>query len=314
MRFAIVGAGGVGGYFGGRLVEAGHDVWFIARGAHLQAMREGGVRIDSVNGDFALPRVQATEDSAEVGTVDAVIVTVKNWQLPDVVPVIRPMLGTDTAVIPLLNGVEAVDVLAAALGRDHLLGGLCRIAARVEGPGHIVHDAIEPTLVFGELDDRHSERALQLREAFSRAAFVSELAPDIQVALWQKFMLIATWSGVGAVTRAPVGVWRALPGTRRLAEDCLREIRTIANARGIAVAGERVDQTLAFIDSVGAGAIASMQRDIMDGRPSELESQNGSAVRLGAEAGVPTPVNSFLYHALLPQEQAARGGETEPSS
>lgn len=307
MRIAIVGAGGVGGYFGGRLAEAGHDVWLIARGAHLEAMRNEGLRVESINGDFALPAIQATDDAAEVGGVDLVIVTVKNWQLPEVVPVIRPMLGADTAVIPLLNGVEAVDVLAEALGRQHLMGGLCRIAARVEAPGRIVHDAIEPTIVFGELDDRRSDRALRILEAFTGASFVGELAPDIQVALWQKFMLIATWSGVGGVTRAPVGVWRALPGSRRMAEDCLREILAVAHARGIPVAEERVEQTLAFIDSVGAGAIASMQRDIMDGRPSELESQSGAAVRLGIDAGVPTPVNAFIYHALLPQERAARG-------
>lgn len=309
MRIAIVGAGGVGGYFGGRLAGAGHDVWLIARGTHLAAMRNEGLRVDSINGDFVLPSVQATDDSADVGTADVVVVTVKNWQLPEVVPVIRPMLGTETAVIPLLNGVEAVDVLADAFGRDHLLGGLCRIAARVEAPGHIVHDAIEPTIVFGELDDRHTDRVLGIREAFAGAGFVAELAPDIQVALWQKFMLIATWSGVGAVTRVPVGVWRSLPGTRSMAEGCLREILAIANARGIPVAEERVEQTLAFIDSVGAGAIASMQRDVMDGRRSELESQSGAAVRLGAAAGVPTPVNSFIYQTLLPQEQAAVAGK-----
>lgn len=307
MRIAMVGAGGVGGYFGGRLAEAGHDVWLVARGRHLAALREGGLRVDSVRGDFALPAVQATDDTTEIGAVDAVVVTVKNWQLPGVVEAIRPLLAEHTAVIPLLNGVEAVDVLGEAIGRRHVMGGLCRIAARVESPGHIVHDAIEPTIVFGEMDDRRSERALAILEAFSKADFATELAPDIQVALWEKFMLIATWSGVGAVTRVPVGVWRSLEGSRGIAEECLREILAIARARGIAVAEERVEKTLAFIDSVGAGALASMQRDIMEGRPSELESQNGAVVRLGAEAGVPTPINRFLYHALLPQEQAARG-------
>ncbi|WP_405284520.1 2-dehydropantoate 2-reductase [Gaopeijia maritima] len=307
MRIAMVGAGGVGGYFGGRLAQAGHDVWLVARGRHLAALREGGLRVDSVHGDFALPAVQATDDTGEIGAVDAVIVTVKNWQLPGVVEAIRPLLAEHTAVIPLLNGVEAVDVLGEALGHRHVLGGLCRIAARVESPGHIVHDAIDPTIVFGEMDDRRSERALGILEAFSKGGFVAELASDIQVALWEKFMLIATWSGVGAVTRAPVGVWRSLQGSRGIAEQCLREILAIARARGVAVADERVEKTLAFIDSVGEGALASMQRDIMEGRPSELESQNGAVVRLGAEAGVPTPVNHFLYHVLLPQERAARG-------
>ncbi len=306
MRIAIVGTGGVGGYFGGRLAAAGHDVGFIARGAHLATLRADGLRVDSINGDFAVQPVRASADPESIGPVDAVIVAVKTWQLPDLAPQIRPLLGEDTVVVPLLNGIEAADVLADALGRHHILGGLCRIAAHVEGPGHIVHEAIEPTIVFGEFDNRQSERALGLLQAFQGAGFEASLAPDIDVALWEKFMLIATWSGVGSVTRAPVGVWRSLAGSRAMAEACLREILAVAHARGVGVSDERVVKTLAFIDRVGGDAIASMQRDIMSGRPSELESQNGAVVRLAAASGVEAPTNAFIYHALLPQEQAAR--------
>lgn len=306
MRIAIVGAGGVGGYFGGRLAAAGHQVAFIARGAHLAALRADGLRVDSIRGDFVVDPVQATDAPEAIGPVDAVIVAVKAWQLPEVAPAIRPLLDDDTAVVPLLNGIEAVDHLADALGRHHILGGLCRIAAHREGPGHIVHEAIEPTIVFGELDNARSERALRLQDAFAEAGFEGKLAPDIAVALWEKFMLIATWSGVGSVTRAPVGVWRSLPGSRGMAEACLREILALAHARGIAVSDERVAKTIAFLDSVEAGAIASMQRDIMSGRPSELESQTGAVVRLAAESGIEAPTHGFIYHSLLPQEQAAR--------
>lgn len=307
MKIAVMGTGGVGGYFGGRLARAGHDVTFIARGAHLDALRAHGLRVDSTAGDFVVSPVHATSDPGEVGTVDAVIVAVKSWQLPGAAQALRPMIADETVVLPLLNGVEAADVLSQAVGPGRTLGGLCRILAAIEGPGHIRHAGMEPSVVLGELDGAPSERARRLHAAFAEAGVRTTLADDVQVAIWEKFMLIATWSGIGAVTRAPVGVWRALPGTRALAEAALREVQMLAQARGVNVATAAVARTLEFIDGVPQGGIASMQRDIMQGRPSELEAQSGAIVRLASEAGVSVPTHAFLYHTLVPQERAARG-------
>jgi 2-dehydropantoate 2-reductase len=307
MKIAVMGTGGVGGYFGGRLAQAGHDLTFIARGAHLDALRANGLRVDSTAGDFTVSPVRATSDPADVGAVDAVIVAVKSWQLPAAAAALRPLIGEDTVVLPLLNGVEAADVLAEALGPGRTLGGLCRILAAIEAPGHIRHAGMEPSVVLGELDGSTSERARRLHAAFVDAGVRATLADDVQAAIWEKFMLIATWSGIGAVTRAPVGVWRALPGTRALAEAALGEVRMLAHARGVALPDATVHRTLEFIDGVPAGGVASMQRDIMEGRPSELEAQSGAVVRLASEAGVSVPTHAFLYHALLPQERTARG-------
>lgn len=307
MRIAVIGVGGVGGYFGGRLARAGHDVSFIARGEHLRAIRERGLRVESTAGDFLIQPAQASDDPAEVGAVDAVIVSVKSWQLAEAARAARPLLGPDTAVLPLLNGVEAADTLAAELGAAHTLGGLCRIMAFIAGPGHIRHTGIEPSLALGELDNRRSPRAERLLAAFREAGVRADIPADIQVAVWEKFMLIVTWSGIGAVTRAPIGAWRALPGTRAMAEALLDEVVAVANARGVPLPVSRIAQTMGFLDGVPAGGTASMQRDVMEGRPSELEAQNGAVVRLGAAAGVDTPVNAFIYHSLLPQERAARG-------
>jgi 2-dehydropantoate 2-reductase len=270
-------------------------------------MLHRGLRVDSVSGDFVVHPVRATADPGTVGVVDAVIIAVKSWQLPDAASAVRPLLDDDTPVLPLLNGVEATDVLSEALGREHVLGGLCRIAAQIAGPGHIVHSAIEPSIILGELDNRRSGRARRLHGALIGAGVSSELATDIAAAIWEKFMLIATWSGIGAVTREPIGAWRAQPGTRSMAEACLREILSLARARGIALPEDQVERTLTFFDAIPHEGTASMQRDVVSGRPSELESQSGAVVRLGKAAGVPTPTHAFLYHSLLPQERAARG-------
>lgn len=307
MRIAVVGAGGVGGYFGGRLSEAGHEVHLIARGDHLEAIRRDGLRVESTLGDFVTSPAGTTADPGEIGPVDAVLVAVKGWQLPEAARSARPLLGPDTLVLPLLNGVEAPDVLAGVLGREHVLGGVCRIVSEIVEPGRIRHSAMEPAVVLGTLDGTPSAGAEQLRGALEEAGVQAEVTDDIHAAIWQKFMLIATWSGIGAVTRAPVGVWRSLPGTRAMADSCLREILAIAEARGIAAREEWVSGTLHFIDAVAPHGTASMQRDVVEGRPSELESQNGAAVRLAQDAGVPAPVNRFLYHSLLPQERVARG-------
>lgn len=307
MRIVILGSGGVGGYFGGRLAQAGEEVIFVARGDHLRAMRSQGLRVESIKGDFIIHPVQATDDPQIAGEADFVLVCVKAWQVPEVAPLVRPMTGPQTAVVFLGNGVEAPDQLKAALGSEHVLGGLCQISSLVAGPGHIRHVGIEPHVVFGELDGRSSQRVERLKQAFERAGVSVAVPADILSAMWDKFLFIASISGVGAVARAPAGVLRRLPETRRLLEQAMQEILTLAHACQIALPEEAVTKRMAFVDGLPAAVVASMQRDIMEGRPSELNSQNGAVVRMGLETGTPTPTHTFLYHSLLPQELRARG-------
>jgi 2-dehydropantoate 2-reductase len=307
VRVVVVGAGAVGGYFGGRLAEAGEDVVFLARGAHLDALRVGGLRLESPEGDLLLADVQATSDVAEAGTADLVLVCVKGWQVPDVAATIHPIVGPDTAVLPLQNGVEATEQLAEVLGGERVLIGLCKILSMIVAPGHIRHMGVQPRVLLGEPDNVPSRRVQSIMAAFEGAGVAVENPSDIGVALWEKFLLISSLGGVGAVTRSPTGVIRGVPEARALLQEAMEEIAAVATARGIAFPGDSVSRALSFIDGMPEGATASMQRDIMEGRPSELESQNGAVVRLGAAAGVETPVHRFIYNALRPMEMAARG-------
>ena len=308
MRIAMFGTGSVGGYFGGRLAHAGEDVVFIARGDHLQTMLTSGLKVDSVKDEFTVQPVTATDNPASVGTVDLIVVGVKAWQVLEAAEAMQPMVGPHTMVLPLQNGVEAPDQLAAKIGREHVLGGLCRLIAMIAGPGHIRHVGVEPTIVIGELDNARTERIETVRQLFDKTPGIHiEIAADIQAALWQKFMLIAAWSGVGAVTRSPVGIFRSQSGSRQMLQQTLTEIESVARARGIRLPEDVVASTLGFFDSLPGEGTASMQRDVMEGRPSELEYQNGAVVRLGEDAGVQTPVNAFIYNSLLPMELRARG-------
>lgn len=307
MRIAVYGAGSVGGYFGGRLAEAGEEVVFIARGDHLKAIQNRGLKVESPKGDFLIQPAQATDDSAVVGQVDVILLGVKAWQVPKAASEIQPMVGENTFVVPLQNGVDAPYQLSEVLGVGKVLGGLCRISAMIAAPGLIRHAGIEPYIAFGELDRHPSQRSERLRAAFESAGVWVEVPLDIQAAMWEKFVFIAAISGVGAVTRMPVGSYRSIPETRQVLVAALEETVNVALGRGIGAPPELVKRTIALIDGLPAGATASMQRDIIEGRPSELEAQNGAVVRLGAEVGVPTPVHSYLYASLLPQELQARG-------
>jgi 2-dehydropantoate 2-reductase len=307
MRIAIFGTGAVGGYLGGRLAEAGENVVFIARGENLQALRANGLRVDSIKGDFVVQPVYATDDPTEAGVVDVILLGVKAWQVPEAAQAMRPMVGPQTFVVPLQNGVEAPSQLAAALGHEHVLGGLCGFIAFIVEPGHIRHAGADPFIRFGELDNRPSERVERLRQAFDRASGLTvEIPPDIQVAMWQKFLFVTAWSGMGAVTRAPIGVFRSQPGTRQMLERTISEIYYLARARNITLPKDIIGKTMEFLDSMPPDGTASMQRDIMNGRPSELEAQNGAVVRMGQQEGVETPINAFIYYSLLPMEMRAR--------
>lgn len=307
MRIAVFGGGGVGGYFGGRLAQAGEDVVFIARGAHLRALQNDGLHVESVLGDFVVQPVQATDDPTQVGVVDAVFVGVKASQVSEVAAAMRPLLGPATCVVPLQNGVEAPAQLVAVLGASHVVGGLCGLESFVTAPGCIRHASAVPFVKFGELDNRPSPRLEQLRQAFVRAGVTVEIPADIQAALWMKFLFITPCSGIGALTRAPIGIWRRLPETRQMSEQAVHEVLGVAHARGIALPTDALRTTMDLIDSVSPEATVSMQRDIMAGHPSELEAQIGVVVRLGQSAGVATPLHAFIYGSLLPMELRARG-------
>ncbi len=306
MHIVIFGAGGVGGYFGGRLAQAGESVTFVARGQHLQAMQTNGLKVESLKGDFSIRPVAATDDPSTIKDVDAVLVCVKTWQLPAAAKALLPILDSDTMVVPLENGVEATSQLAEILGKEHILGGLCQIASRIASPGVIKHTSNEPYIAIGELDNRPSARSQRFLEALQHAGIKAEIPADITAAMWNKFLFISAVSGIGAVTRVPIDDFRAIEGTRLLLTGALKECYAVAIAQGIRLPPESVDNTLAFIDHIAPATMASMQRDIIAGRPSELEDQNGAIVRMGQKLNIPTPINSMIYYSLLPQESLAR--------
>ena len=306
MRFAVYGTGGVGGYFGGRLARAGEDVTFVARGAHLEAIRANGLLVSSVQGDFTVPDAKATDMPSDIGPVDAVLVAVKAWQVPEIAALIRPLIGPDTCVVPLQNGVDAAPQLIEGLGPEHVVGGLCRVVALIGGPGHILHNGGDDYVGIAELDNRPSERVESVRAALAAAGLKAETPSDIHTALWAKFLFICAWGGVGAVTRSPVGVTRSMPLTRAMLEKAMTETYDVARSMGVTLPDTAVATGMTAIDRQPEGGEASMQRDIQEGRPSELEAQNGAVVRLGRESGVPTPTHDFIYGSLLPQELRAR--------
>lgn len=306
MRIAVVGAGGVGGYFGGRLAQAGMDTTFIVRGATLDALQRNGLTVESVLGDFQLPDVRATDDPSTVGPVDAILTTVKAWQLPEAAAGLGPLIGEETIIVPLENGIDAPEVLTRLFGARHVAGGLCAIVSFIVSPGHVRHAAFEPIVMFGELDNRRTPRVERLREAFERAGVNAEVPQDITRSMWTKFLFIAPMSGIGALTRVPVGVWREEPGIRTMVTAVLNEMIAVANARGIDLGADAVTKTWERYDALAGTSTASMQRDIMEGKPSELEAQLGTVVRLAQENRIAAPVTSLMYHALLPQERVAR--------
>lgn len=308
MRIAIVGAGGVGGYLGGRLVEAGEDVTFITRGAHLAAMQEHGLWVESIAGDVRLDTVKATDDPASVGAVDIVLITTKLWQLPDAARSITPILGARTIVIGLQNGVEAATILADILGPERVAGGTCALLSRIAAPGHIHHSGAEPRIVVGDLNGQRAAPCRQLVTALERAKGVTAVySEDVQIPIWRKFLFIASISGVGALTRAPIGILRSVAPTRALLCSAMTEIEQLARARNLSLPHNAVEQALRFTDSLPQQATASMQRDVIAGRPSELEAQSGAVVRLAACSNIDVPVHQMIYAALLPHERRARG-------
>jgi 2-dehydropantoate 2-reductase len=309
--FAVVGMGGVGGYFAAVLARAGHSVSVVARGAQLEAIRRDGLRILSPKGDFTARVTKATDKAEDIGPVDAVILAVKAWQVTDAATAMRPLLTPLTKILPLQNGVEASNQLQRVLGQQYALMGLCRIIASVESPGCIRHGGLDPMVALGEPDGAAlSANAQALVDALKSAGVTVQTPTDMQAALWEKLLFIAAISGTGAVARSTIGEVRNCPPTRDLLRQLMEEVAAVARKRGIRLSDDVVSRTMAFVDASPADGTASMQRDLAAGRPSELEAIIGAVVRFGDQAGVPTPTMDYVYASLLPQERRARGGDS----
>src|ERR1044072_1789566 len=306
LRIAIFGTGGVGGYFGGLLAQAGEDVTFIARGEHLRAIKAKGLKIDSMAGDFTIYPAKATDDLTEIRAVDLVIVGVKAWQGTEAALALKAIVSTTTTLLPLQNGVEAVPQLVNELGSQNVIGGLCKIVSYVVAPGHIRHAGFTPSVVIGELDNQRTSRITRIEQLFMRAGVDTIIAPDIQVALWMKFLFIASFSGVGAIANAPAGIIRSNTKWRTQIENAMAEIYTLAHARGINLPPNSIDTVMASVDALPEDATSSMQRDIAAGKPSELESQNGAVLRMAREIGVDVPTHELIYRTLSPWDHKAR--------
>ncbi|MDQ3366242.1 MAG: 2-dehydropantoate 2-reductase [Myxococcota bacterium] len=308
MRIAVIGTGGVGGYFGGRLAQGGHDVSFLARGKHLAAMQEHGLAVESVAGDFHVQPVQASERPEEIGPVDVVLVCVKAWQVVEAAAMLAPLLGPATCVVPLQNGVEAPDQLSAQVGRERVIVGIARIISFVAAPGRIRHTGADPAIELGELDRSRSERLERLIAAFRQCAGVTcQAVDDIEAAMWTKFLFVAGWGSVAAIARAPLGAIRQTPVARALVTESMREIETLARARGVALAPDAVERAIAYAEKLPFDGTTSLQRDVQAGLPSEIEAWSGAVTRLSEAAGIPCHVHRIAYAAVQPLEQRARG-------
>jgi 2-dehydropantoate 2-reductase len=299
MRIAIVGAGGVGGYFGGRLASTGADVTFIARGAHLDALRTHGLRIDSPKGNLHLPHVNATGNPANVGPVDVVFFAVKLYDTESALGLLPPLIGPDTVVIPFQNGVESVDRLIRAIGRPHTAGGTCYVSAVIAEPGVIRHTAMDQ-LIFGELDGGRTPRLERLLDTCRLANFQSTLSEHVTVDIWTKFVRLSVFSGMTAVTRCPIGVIVSDPDLMAMLRAGVDEGVAVARAKGVAVADHVVESVAKAYQALPPQAKASMLEDLERGRPIELPWLSGAVARLGREIGIPTPVHSFIAAVLKP--------------
>jgi 2-dehydropantoate 2-reductase len=305
MKIAVIGAGGVGGYFGGKLAQAGHPVTFVARGEHFKAIRENGLKVLSISGDFVIDKVSVTDEMINAGTADLVLLAVKAWQVKEAAREIKGIADERTTVLPLQNGVLAAQELAAHLDKRNIVGGLCRIISKIEAPGVIRHFGVEPFIAFGELDNQKTDRTARIKEVFDRAGIACQVAEDIHVELWNKFMAICV-SGLLAITRSTYGTVRALKETRKMMSDLLGEIHEIALRSGIRLDDTAVEKAMRLIDSYPCESTSSLTRDVMEGRPSEIDYQNGTVVRLAEEYNIDVPVNRFIYNCILPMELAAR--------
>lgn len=299
MRIAIVGSGGVGGYFGGRLAATGVDVTFIARGAHLAALRTQGLRLESPKGNLHVERVNATDDPATIGAVDIVFFAVKLYDTDAAAKLLPPLLGPATVVIPFQNGVDGVEVLSRAVGREHVAGGTAYVAAVIVEPGVIRHTAMDH-LIFGELDGARSARLTELLTACQPAAFQSTLSDHILIDIWSKFVHLSVFSGMTAVTRCPLGLIREDPEIVAMLEAATMETMAVAHASGVPVPAEVLGEMIAMVRRLPPNAKSSMLEDLERGKRLELPWLSGAVVRIGAAHHVETPIHHFINTVLQP--------------
>ena len=310
MKIAVFGTGGIGGYYGARWAAAGEDVHFVARGAHLEAMRTHGLRINSPNGDLHIEPVQATDDPATIGPVDLVVVAVKLYDTEAVAQGCAPLLGAETSVVSFQNGVTAVETLAAAVGAERVFGGTTYIMSVIEEPGVIRHTGRMARLVFGELDGRTTPRVQALLAACEMAGIDAVLTDDIQGLIWSKFTFLVALSGMTSLMRLPVGPIRSDPETRTLFRAAVDEAVAVARAKGAGLRDDMAERHMSTVDGLPAEVGSSMLYDLTHGKRLELPWLSGTVSRMGTELGVPTPVHDVVSAALKPY---ADGGPVEPS-
>jgi 2-dehydropantoate 2-reductase len=306
MKILIMGTGGVGGYYGGLLAQAGNDVTFIARGAHLYAIRHEGLKVHSVHGDFAISPANATDNPGNVEPVDLVLFSVKAYGTDDAAQAIRPVVGLQTTVLSLQNGIDAAERIGKVVGAEHLIGGATWLSSAVEAPGVIRQVSQFRRVVLGELDGTRSDRIQSVFEVLKNTGITVEISENILKVLWTKFVFISSASSFGSLTRLPMGEFRSIPETRAMITGLMREVEALARKQGIALDEDVVQKSLEFMDNAAPHIKASMQLDVESGHPTELESMVGVIGRKGRELSVPTPIADFLYASLLPIELKAR--------
>jgi 2-dehydropantoate 2-reductase len=300
MRIAVFGAGGVGGYFGGRLAKSGVDVSFIARGSHLAALRENGLLVRSVHGDFEVRPVRVTDDPGEIGPVDYVLITVKSDHTEQAAMASKPLLHGETVVVSLQNGVDNEEKLAAIVGSERVVGGAAYIFATIAQPGVIAHIGGAAAVKVGELAGGRSERVGRLVAAGVSAGFAIEETEDIKSTLWNKFAFICAQAGTTAAVRLSIGEVRTSPAARELFRRVVDEVCAVARAEGVALPTDLADKHIAFADGLGASTYSSLHYDLTHGKPMELEALLGEVVRRGEQARVATPMSESLYAVLQP--------------
>lgn len=300
MKIAVMGSGGVGGYFGGRLALSGQEVSFIARGEHLRALREKGLRVMSGLGNFSVNPVRATDDPSSIGPVDLVMVCVKLWATDEAVAAIAPLMGPASVAISFQNGVMAEDKLIAAYGRERVWGGVSNIAAVIEQPGVIRHNGSMARLIPGELDGQRTPRLEAFVKACEQAKVDCHVPADITVAIWEKYMNLTALSSMTALTRLPIGPLREDPDTRAVIVQLMNEVRTVGRAKGVALGDDAVERLMKHMDNLPRTMIASMLGDLERGNRLELPWLAGAVARVGEELGVPTPVARLASVLLKP--------------
>lgn len=309
MRIAVMAAGGVGGYFGARLAQAGHEVAFIARGRHLAAIRERGLTVRSAGGDIHLSKAKASDDPESLGNFDVVLFAVKLWDTEAVAAACLPLVAGGGVVVPFQNGVESIERIGAVIGAPRVIGGAAYIAAAIAEPGVIVHTGQMARLRFGAVLPEQEAAARRFFQACAQAGIEAELVADIRRVLWEKFVFICALSGMTCATRQPLGVIRRDPDLRPVFEAALRETWTVGRARGIALATEFVDQQMAFADGLPAEMKASMLNDLAAGNRLEAPWLSGAVARMAKAAALAAPVNATLYAAVKPYCDGAVNGE-----